>query len=90
MVELMRSYDNLWGDLSAGSGLTAITRDPEFGYRFLEEFQDRLLFGTDICEPGDLYAKIVRAFREAVDGGHISRGAYDKITHENAVRLLGL
>ena len=56
----------------------------------LEEFQDRLLFGTDVCAPGELYGNIVRTFREAVAGGHISRVTYEKITHGNAVRLLGL
>lgn len=90
VVELLRKYDNLWGDLSAGSGLNAITRDPQFGYRFLEEFQDRLLFGTDICAPGELYGKIAQAYRDAVAGGHISRAAYQKITRGNAERLLGL
>ena len=48
-VELLRTYPNLYGDLSAGSGFNAISRDPIFGYRFLEELQDKLLFGTDIC-----------------------------------------
>jgi predicted TIM-barrel fold metal-dependent hydrolase len=90
VVELMRRYPNLWGDLSAGSGLNAITRDPQFGWRFLDEFQDRLLFGTDMCVPTDLYGKIVRTYREALAGGHISPTAYQKITHENAQRLLGL
>lgn len=90
VVELMRRYHNLWGDLSAGSGLNAITRDPQFGWRFLEEFQDRLLFGTDMCVPTDLYAKIVRTYRDALAGGHISQKVYNKITRENAERLLDL
>jgi len=47
--ELLTQYPNLYGDLSAGSGFNAISRDPEFGYRFLEDCQDKLLFGTDIC-----------------------------------------
>ena len=51
IVELMRKYQNLHGDLSAGSGHNAITRDPEFGYKFIEEFQDRLYYGTDISDP---------------------------------------
>jgi len=46
---LLKKYSNLYGDLSAGSGFNAISRDPECGYKFLEEFQDKLLFGTDIC-----------------------------------------
>jgi predicted TIM-barrel fold metal-dependent hydrolase len=59
VVRLMREYPNLHGDLSAGSGFGAISRDPEFGYRFMEEFQDRLLFGTDIC-----YTPIKNLFKD--------------------------
>ncbi|MDD2710533.1 MAG: hypothetical protein PHV34_21345 [Verrucomicrobiae bacterium] len=53
VVRLMRQYPNLYGDLSpaAGSGYNAISRDPAFGHKFLEEFQDRLVFATDICDP---------------------------------------
>lgn len=45
--ELMRKYPNLYGDLSANSGQTAILRDSEHGLKFVLEFQDRLMFGTD-------------------------------------------
>ena len=89
VVDLMRSYPGLWGDLSAGSGFTAISRDPEFGYGFMEEFQDRLLFGTDICWPGQK-APIVAYFHKLRDEGLISKAAYEKITWQNADRLLGL
>lgn len=37
------------GELSAGSGMTAMTRDPEHAVRFFEEFSDRILYGCDIC-----------------------------------------
>ena len=50
---LFRKYPNLYGDLSAGSGRNAMLRDPEYSYRFLEEFQDRLFFGTDLCTEYD-------------------------------------
>ena len=50
----MRRYPNLYGDLSAGSGFGAISRDPEFGYAFLEEFQDRLYFALDLCDPANI------------------------------------
>ena len=88
-VELLRRYPNLYADLSAGSGYNAISRDPEFGYRFLEEFQDKLLFGTDICHVGQ-EVPIVDFLRRAVEEGHISREAFEKITRRNAERLLGL
>ena len=49
--KLMRKYPNLYGDLSAGSGCNALTRDPEYAVKFMTEFQDRLMFGLDICSP---------------------------------------
>ena len=45
--ELMRQYPNLYCDLSANSGQTALLRDPPYGLAFVKEFQDRLMFGTD-------------------------------------------
>lgn len=89
VVELMRKYPNLHGDLSAGSGYGAISRDPEFGYAFMEEFQDRLYFGTDIAnDPQDL--TIVPYFEKLKKDRLISEEAYEKITWRNADRLLGL
>ena len=87
--ELLAKYPNLYGDLSAGSGYNAISRDPDYGYRFLEEFQDRLLFGTDICFL-DQDLPQIRFLREAVNNGKISKQAYDKITHQNAAKILML
>jgi predicted TIM-barrel fold metal-dependent hydrolase len=85
----MRKYPNLHGDLSAGSGFNAISRDPEFGCRFLEEFQDRLYWGTDTCEVAE-QTPIVDYFRTLRAGKRISDAAYEKITWRNASRLLGL
>lgn len=49
---LMEKYPNLYGDLSAGSGAQAISRDPEFGKQFLIRRANRLMFGTDYLSPG--------------------------------------
>jgi len=89
LVELMFKYPNLHGDLSAGSGFNAIIRDPEYGCLFLEEFQDRLYFGTDICSP-DEYAKLSHWLDDAVSSSRITRQAYEKISRKNAEKLLGL
>jgi predicted TIM-barrel fold metal-dependent hydrolase len=45
--ELLAEYDNLYADLSAGSGYNAITRDPEYGQAFLERHHEKLLWATD-------------------------------------------
>ena len=89
MPRRLRTYANLWADLSAGSGHNALTRDPAFGLEFLEEFQDKLLFGTDLCcVPMDM--PLAGTLREWRDAGKISEGAFRKIARENAIRLLGL
>jgi predicted TIM-barrel fold metal-dependent hydrolase len=47
VVQMLRDYPNLCADLSAGSGLNALRRDPSFAVDFLLEFQDRLLYARD-------------------------------------------
>lgn len=46
-VRLLEEYPNMYADLSANSGLNAITRDPDFGIPFIIDHADKLLFGTD-------------------------------------------
>ena len=89
VVKLFRRYPNLYGDLSAGSGYNALARDPAFAASFLEEFQDRLLFGTDLCAPdGRLpLAEFLLGLRER---GELSEQAFRKIARENAIRLFEL
>lgn len=89
VVELMRRYPNLHGDLSAGSGFNAISRDPEFGYAFMEEFQDRLHWGTDIAHPVQ-ELPIVDYFRTLKAEQRISDEVHEKITWRNTNQLLGL
>ena len=49
VAKLMRDYENLYCDFSAGSGMNSLARDPEYAAKFIEEFSDRLLYGCDIC-----------------------------------------
>jgi len=88
--ELMRRYDNLWGDLSGNSGYTALSRDPGWAYEFMDEFQDRLLMGLDICLPSRNECKLIGFLHSALSRQKISGSIYDKIMGKNAVRLLGL
>lgn len=89
VARLMRAYGNLWADLSAGSGAGAIQRDRDYGIRFLNEFQDRLLFGTDICAP-DMPFRMLPYLQELRRDGHLSASAFGKIAKGNAERLLKL
>ena len=65
----------------------AVSRDPEFGYAFIEKYQDRLYFGTDICSPeNDM--ELSFWLDDAVNNGHISQAAYEKVSRTNALKLL--
>lgn len=87
IIELMRKYDNLYGDMSAGSGFNAVSRDTEFGYQFLHEFKDRLLFATDICAPEEKIG-LSQWLDKAVENKKISSNVYSRIVYENAKELL--
>ena len=87
--KLMRKYPNLYGDLSAGSGHNALARDMDYAVGFLNEFQDRLLFGTDICAP-DTDTPLVDLLNEMKDSQRISEEVFHKVARGNAVRILDL
>ena len=89
LPELFRKHPNLFGDLSANSGSNAIIRDPEFGYDFLEEFQDRLMFGTDMVNT-NMSFPLEDFLDKAVAEKKISEKTYKKICRDNAVRILDL
>ena len=89
MPKLLRRYPNLYGDLSDPNPWNALTRDPEYGPRFLTEFQDRLLFGTDICF-SEMPFPMVDLLIEWRDTKKITEEVFNKVAKENAVKLLGL
>jgi uncharacterized protein len=89
LVELLERYDNMWCDISAGSGNNGLTRDPDFGYAFMEQFQDRILWGSDLCWPEQEVPQTA-TLKNALTGGHISQQVFDKIAFQNATHLLGL
>ena len=89
--QLMRRYPNLYGDLSAGSGCNALTRDRAHAVKFLNEFQDRLFFGTDICQPTMYTLRPLAEFLlDLRRTGEISEVVFQKVARENAVRVLEL
>ena len=91
LSELLRECPNLYCDVSAGSGLNSLRRDPEFTARFIEEFSDRLMFGLDICATINghqfQYDEFLNKF---YDDGMISEENYYKFVRGNAERLLNI
>ena len=90
LVELMRKYPNLYGDLSAESGWNALARDPDYAGRFLAEFQDRLMFGLDICAPEGWISPLADLLKDFLRAGRITPAIYRKVARENQIRELGL
>jgi uncharacterized protein len=87
--KLFRRYPNMWGDLSATSGYNALARDPAHAARFLDEFQDRLLFGTDICSAHQ-ELPLAGFLIKLRDEKKISGAVFEKVARGNAIRLLNL
>jgi len=85
--KLLRRYPNLHGELS--DARSALARDPKYGPKFLTEFQDRLLFGTDICF-FEMPFRTMDLLLEWRDKKKISEEVFKKVARENAVKLLGL
>jgi predicted TIM-barrel fold metal-dependent hydrolase len=85
---LLSDYPNVWGDLSAGSGLNALTRDEDHARDFLARHQDRLLFGSDCADsaPGTgqcTGTQILKAVRRLAGAQ-----AQSKLLYRNAAGLL--
>lgn len=49
---LLSDYPNVYGDLSAGSGLNALLRDEDHAREFLKRHQNKLIYGSD-CNDHD-------------------------------------
>jgi predicted TIM-barrel fold metal-dependent hydrolase len=94
--KLLADYPNLYGDLSADSGLNAITRDPEFSRGFLKRHSRKLIWGSDCdCRDGKgggvrrgycIGGRCLEALRKlAPDPSDLRRILFD-----NGAELLGL
>lgn len=88
---LLADYPNMYGDLSAGSGLNFFTRDEEQASMFINRHQHKLLFGSD-CEdvsgmsPVCQGAETIRMIRKLAGSRMVER----KLLYENAKALFRL
>lgn len=79
LQKLLTRYPNLYADLSAGSGLSALKRDVAHGRRFLKKFHNRLLYGTDI---------FTRDLLDFLEGLKLPKKVFENIAWRNAERLV--
>lgn len=92
---ILDDYPNIYGDLSADSGLNAITRDPDFARGFIERHSRKLLWGSDCnCVDGKgggvsegycIAGRSLAALRKLVPSDAVFR----QIVYENGASLLG-
>lgn len=87
--KLLRRYPNLHLDLSDFTAYNALIRDVDYTAEFVKEFEDRMYFGTDWIS-ADTEVPLIDTLKQWKSRGVISVAAYNKITHENAMRLLKL
>jgi predicted TIM-barrel fold metal-dependent hydrolase len=98
---MLSDYPNLYGDLSANSGRSALARDTEFATAFLARHQDKLMFGSD-CPCADGRGAGQSSKDPAINGKCLARvqltqlkqltppDRFRKITWENGTKLLRL
>jgi predicted TIM-barrel fold metal-dependent hydrolase len=87
----LSDYPNMYGDLSAGSGLNALTRDEDFTRDFLKRHQGKLLYGSDCTDVEGAEAKCqgartIAALRRLAGSKSIER----KLLYGNAKKLFRL
>ena len=93
---LLSDYTNLFADMSAGSGLNAITRDPEFYHGFIERHSRKLIWASDCdCRDGKgagvksgycIAGRCLAALRKIVS----DQATFRRITYDNGAALLKL
>jgi predicted TIM-barrel fold metal-dependent hydrolase len=88
---LLSDYPNMYGDMSAGSGLNFLVRDEDQARAFIERHQNKLMFGSDCNDvvgagPGCQGANILAGIRRLASSKAVER----TILYGNARKLLKL
>lgn len=84
----LSDYPNMFADMSAGSGLNALTRDEDHARGFLDRHQSKILFGSDCDDrvgagPGCQGSQTIAAIRKLAP----NKAAERKILYQNAKNL---
>ena len=87
----LSDYPNMYGDLSAGSGLNALLRDEDHAREFLARHQNKLLYGSDCSDkigqgPDCSGARCIAAVKRLAPDPKVVR----KLLHDNAASLFRL
>lgn len=88
---LLSDYPNMFGDLSAGSGLNFLTRDEDHAKEFIARHQDKLLFGSD-CSDTEGQVAVCQGAQTISEVRKLSatKNIERKLLYENAKKLFKL
>ncbi|MFO7637664.1 MAG: amidohydrolase family protein [Clostridia bacterium] len=81
IIGMLEKYENLYCDLSAGSGRNSLERDLDHARGFVTTYQDRILYARDYFDD---------AHRKLIDSMGLDRGILDKLYYKNALKLVPL
>ena len=86
---LLQDYPNMFGDLSANSGLNALIRDENHAIEFIKRNQDKLIYGSDCNDligrgPSCIGARTIKIIKSLIS----NRAIQDKILSKNARRII--
>jgi predicted TIM-barrel fold metal-dependent hydrolase len=81
LIEMLDKYENLYCDISAGSGCNALSRDPEHALKFINRHRDRILYGRDYFD---------NRHRKFLDSLELDSKTRQMIFCDNALKLVPL
>ena len=81
LIGLLDKYKNLYCDMSAGSGLAALRKDPAFTKSFMTDYCDRILYGRDCFD---------NSHQEFINSLELGKDVTDRIYYKNALKLVPL
>jgi len=64
-----------------------MARDEEYAIKFLNEFQDQLYYGNDVCTPGSK-PQLGQFLKRLRKENKISPTVFNKITHDNGEEII--
>ncbi|MGI6206660.1 MAG: amidohydrolase family protein [Anaerolineae bacterium] len=89
--QMLAECPNLYADISAGSGLRALSRDLEYTQVFARRHWRQLLFGTDFpctSSPAGTTFGVDRAHLDLIQGLDLTREEREAILGDNLLRIL--
>ena len=81
VLDLLDKYKNLYCDMSAGSGRTALSKDLKFTKSFLTDYCDRVVYGRDCFD---------NSHQEFFNSLDLDKEVLDNIYYKNALKLVPL